>query len=186
MNGLVAIVLALWMTTSSVWIYEVSNLQDDVKKYRSESSEYKQDSQRKSIVIQDLQQEMTELKRQQAALEEARDLAVTRERAALIARDKARASRSRRVPGVATGALHKITMYCINGRTASGKATSSGMVATRDRNIPFGTKIVIDGLGTFTVEDRIGYGSEYDIWTPSCSTAISFGRKFRRVTILGS
>lgn len=76
-----------------------------------------------------------------------------------------------------TGRLHDITMYCDTGsRTASGKWPQPGMVATARRDIPFGTVITIDGLGKFTVEDRIGHGSEFDIFTHSCSDARNFGR----------
>lgn len=85
-----------------------------------------------------------------------------------------------------SGGVHDITMYCPTGnRTASGKWPTRGMVATISRSIPFGTRVVIEGLGTYTVEDRIGHGSEYDIFTPSCAEANRFGRKHRRVTILG-
>lgn len=77
-------------------------------------------------------------------------------------------------------------MYCDTGsRTASGKWPEPGMVATMSRSIPFGTRVQIEGLGTYTVEDRIGHGSEFDIFTHSCGEADRFGRQHRRVTILG-
>jgi 3D (Asp-Asp-Asp) domain-containing protein len=86
---------------------------------------------------------------------------------------------------VDSGRLHKITWYCDRGITASGGHTHLGIVATIRRDIPFGTKVTIDGIGTFVVEDRIGHGSEFDIWIPSCSEATDkkHGAKFRRVTI---
>lgn len=81
------------------------------------------------------------------------------------------------------GALHDITMYCDTGnRTASGKWPEPGMVATISRSIPFGTRVYIEGLGTFTVEDRIGHSSEFDIFTHSCAEARTFGRQHRRVS----
>lgn len=81
--------------------------------------------------------------------------------------------------------VRDITMYCPTGnRTASGKWPTVGMVATLSRSIPFGTHIRIDGLGEYVVEDRIGHGSEFDIFTPSCSEADRFGREHRVVTIL--
>lgn len=107
-----------------------------------------------------------------------------------------RASRSRAVAGSARTSeqrksassdvsLHDITMYCPTGNTtASGMWPRRGMVATISRSIPFGTRVRIEGLGTFVVEDRIGHGSEFDIFTPSCSEANRFGRQHRRVTIL--
>lgn len=131
-------------------------------------------------------------------LEDAQDrlaAAEAREKAA-----RARASRSRSFGGsraseprvgaptvgsVLRGPLHDITMYCPTGNTtASGKWPRRGMVATMSRSIPFGSRVLIDGLGEFVVEDRIGHGSEFDIFTPSCSEADRFGRQHRRVTIL--
>lgn len=136
-----------------------------------------------------------------------RDLADAQERLAkAAARDKAargvggsgRASRSRgagtRVPSIQrsvaqprmySDGLHDITMYCPTGNsTASGKTPQRGMVATISRSIPFGTHILIEGYGEYIVEDRIGHGSEFDIFTPSCAEADRFGRKHARVTIL--
>ncbi len=48
--------------------------------------------------------------------------------------------------------------------TASGKIAKYGMVATN--LYPFGTKIKIEGLGVFTVEDRISkrYNNRIDVW----------------------
>lgn len=84
----------------------------------------------------------------------------------------------------AAGNVRDITMYCDTGsRTASGKWPEPGMVATISRSIPFGTPVHIDGLGTYTVEDHIGHGSEFDIFTHSCAEANRFGRQHRRVTI---
>lgn len=57
------------------------------------------------------------------------------------------------------------------------------MVATIRRDIPFGTQVTIDGIGTFTVEDRIGHSSEFDIFTHSCAAAERFGRQHRRVQL---
>ena len=85
------------------------------------------------------------------------------------------------VPHVVVGELHDITMYCDHGTMADGQQTHSGVVATIRRDISFGTTVVIEGLGTYVVEDRIGNGSEFDVWTPACSTANDFGRHRLRV-----
>lgn len=87
------------------------------------------------------------------------------------------------VPRVAAGELHDITMYCDHGTMADGQQTHLGVVATIRRDIPFGTTVSIEGLGTYVVEDRIGLGSEFDIWTSACSTANDFGRHRLRVQI---
>ena len=87
------------------------------------------------------------------------------------------------VPRVVVGEMHDITMYCDHGTMANGQQTHLGAVATIQRDIPFGTTVVIEGMGTYVVEDRIGYGSEFDIWTSACSTANNFGRHRMRVNI---
>lgn len=94
------------------------------------------------------------------------------------------ATRRAQVPASVGGRVYDITMYCDTGsRTASGKWPEPGMVATASRSIPFGTRIVIEGLGTYTVEDRIGHGSDFDLFTHSCSQARIFGRQHKKVSI---
>lgn len=74
-------------------------------------------------------------------------------------------------------------MYCATGnRTASGKWPQPGMVATLSRSIPFGTVVHIEGMGDYVVEDRIGHGSDFDIYTHSCKNARTFGRRHLRVS----
>ncbi len=66
---------------------------------------------------------------------------------------------------------------------ANGQYVHDGAVAMNC--VPFGTRyLVLDGPragGTFTVKDRIGHGSDFDIWMASRSAAIAYGR--RAVTI---
>lgn len=75
------------------------------------------------------------------------------------------------------------TAYCLNGQMADGSQTRAGSVAAN--NYRLGTKLTISpspsGRRFFVVRDRIGYGSQLDIWTPSCSQARQWGR--RQVTI---
>lgn len=119
--------------------------------------------------------------------------AAERERAAKVRASRSRslgssrASDERESNSISTveSSLRDITMYCPTGsRTASGKWPSRGMVATISRSIPFGTHVLIEGLGEYVVEDRIGHGSEFDIFTPVCSEANKFGRQHRRVTVV--
>jgi len=77
---------------------------------------------------------------------------------------------------------------CSSGTiTASGKHTYFGEVAMN--TLPLGTRIQIRpaafGRSTFTVEDRIGSGSELDIYQPSCTAAIDYGRRAEHVRVLG-
>lgn len=83
------------------------------------------------------------------------------------------------------GSLHDVTEYCDTGnRTASGKWPQPGMVAVLDRSIPFGTHVEIQGMGEYVVEDWVGWGTDFDIFTHSCSAADQFGRHHLRVTVL--
>lgn len=132
-----------------------------------------------------------------ADAEERLSAAAERERAAKVRASRSRSSRSSAVDareksrvGISGGpfypaGLHDVTKYCPTGNTtASGKQPRVGMVATISRSIPFGTHVFIEGLGEFVVEDRIGHGSEFDIFTNSCAEANRFGRQHRRVTIM--
>ena len=84
------------------------------------------------------------------------------------------------------------TAYCQRGVTASGERTRRGIVAADPRVLPFGTVIGIDDRrspyrGTYTVADvgDLVKGRRIDIFTPSCSEAIQFGRRAVTVTVLG-
>lgn len=68
----------------------------------------------------------------------------------------------------------------------SGKGiTSSGLMVKENRtiacppNFPFGTKIKIDGYGTYTCEDRGGAikGNKIDIYMQTKAQAFQFGRR---------
>jgi 3D (Asp-Asp-Asp) domain-containing protein len=93
----------------------------------------------------------------------------------------------------------KVTSYCAcqkccgktDAITASGKKAQYGMVACNW--LPFGTKVKIEGLGVFTVQDRGAkslFGSKtnpikhLDIYIPTHQQARQFGVQFREVIIL--
>lgn len=71
------------------------------------------------------------------------------------------------------------TAYCLGGQMASGRTVYSGAVAMN--NVPLGSRwTVLSGPytgRTLTVEDRIGYGSGFDIWMSSCDAARAYGRR---------
>lgn len=80
----------------------------------------------------------------------------------------------------------KLTAYCpcarccgkCDGITASGEKAVEGVTVAADTNIlPFGTKIIIDGLGEYTVQDRGGAikGNKIDIYFSSHTEALQFG-----------
>lgn len=71
------------------------------------------------------------------------------------------------------------TAYCLRGRMANGEQVHDGAVAMN--GVPFGTrfKVVSGPLAgrIFTVKDRIGHGSMFDVWMGSCADALSYGRR---------
>jgi len=101
---------------------------------------------------------------------------------------------------VYAGEVWKVTSYCAckkccgpnaQGITASGKKVAEGMVACNW--LPFGTKVKVEGLGVFTVQDR-GAKSQFgsktnhikhiDVYLPSHQKALQFGVKYLEVEIL--
>jgi len=96
--------------------------------------------------------------------------------------------------------LWKISGYCScsvccgrfsDGITASGKKVKVGMVA--NNWLPFGTKVFIEGLGEFTVEDRgskkyFGTKKEkrkcIDVYFDSHKEAKELGVKFLKVEVI--
>jgi 3D (Asp-Asp-Asp) domain-containing protein len=65
-----------------------------------------------------------------------------------------------------------------DGITASGNQVHRGTLAC-PKSYPFGTKIEIDGMGTYVCEDRGGAinGNHFDIYVPTKSEAFAFGRQ---------
>lgn len=83
----------------------------------------------------------------------------------------------------------KATAYCLQGRTASGGGVRRGIVAADPRVLPLGTRIQMTAgaySGTYTVADTGGVvkGRILDVWVPSCSEAMRFGRKTVTVSVL--
>jgi 3D (Asp-Asp-Asp) domain-containing protein len=77
------------------------------------------------------------------------------------------------------------TAYCLNGTMADGTHTRSGSVANNSYRL--GTRIRVSppvfGIRRWIVRDRIGWGTTWDFWTPSCWQARQFGRRNIRITI---
>ena len=72
------------------------------------------------------------------------------------------------------------TSYCLSGRMADGSHVRAGSVASNRH--PLGTRIrlvgvTFSGRRRFTVRDRIGHGSELDLWSASCAASIRWGRR---------
>ena len=91
---------------------------------------------------------------------------------------------------VLEGQSFRATAYCLKGRTATGGGVRRGIVAADPRVLPLGTRINISAgsySGTYTVADTGGAvrGRVLDIWVPSCSEAVRFGRKAIKVSVVG-
>ncbi len=76
------------------------------------------------------------------------------------------------------------TAYCLTGTMASGKAVYEGAAAMN--GVPLGTKYqVVSGPEAgkiYTIEDRIGHSSDFDIAYPGdCDAAIEYGRRTIRI-----
>ena len=77
------------------------------------------------------------------------------------------------------------TAYCLRGTMADGTYTRAGSIA--HNGYALGTRLWVrpspTGRRRFVVRDRIGWGTELDFWLPSCSWAISWGRRAVRVRL---
>lgn len=93
------------------------------------------------------------------------------------------ASRFRTPSLVGTGRRTTTTCYTATGhRTASGLWPREGMAA--NNTYPFGTRLRVEDVGVVTVQDRIGWGSELDLFMDSRAACIRFGRRQLRVMVL--
>lgn len=74
-----------------------------------------------------------------------------------------------------------------DGVTASGKTARAGITAACPPFIPFGTKLYVKGVGTFTCQDRGSaiQGNHIDLYMSSEERAIRWGVKFLQVEVLG-
>jgi 3D (Asp-Asp-Asp) domain-containing protein len=81
------------------------------------------------------------------------------------------------------------TAYSLRGRTASGAAATTGMIAADPRVLPIGSRVRIEAgsyTGEYVVADTGGAvkGKRIDIWTPSSREAMRFGRRTVKLTVL--
>jgi 3D (Asp-Asp-Asp) domain-containing protein len=81
------------------------------------------------------------------------------------------------------------TAYSLRGRTASGRMVSRGVIAADPSVLPLGSRVRLDHpgySGEYVVADTGGAirGRRIDIWTPSSSEAMRFGRRTVKLTVL--
>ncbi|MDQ2855730.1 MAG: 3D domain-containing protein [Acidobacteriota bacterium] len=90
----------------------------------------------------------------------------------------------------ATSPVHyTATAYSLNGRTASGKPVSKGLIAGDPSVLPLGTRVRLEAgnySGEYVVADTGGSvrGKRIDIWTPTSREAMRFGRRLVKLTVL--
>lgn len=82
-----------------------------------------------------------------------------------------------------------VTAYSLSGRTATGvnlgTHSNARVVAVDPSLIPLGSKVTIEGLGTYTAADTGGAikGNRIDVHMPSNQQAVNFGRRTLNVTV---
>lgn len=78
-----------------------------------------------------------------------------------------------------------VTSYCLRGRMADGSYTRPGSVANNAYRL--GTKVYVTpavmGRRRWVIRDRIGWGTDWDFWSPSCAAARAFGRRERSIRL---
>jgi 3D (Asp-Asp-Asp) domain-containing protein len=80
---------------------------------------------------------------------------------------------------------HKVTAYCLRGRTASGVYTHWGSAAVSRSQYRMGQRFYIPKYGWARAEDTgsaVGYG-HIDVWLPSCGAARSWGVRYLPVRV---
>jgi 3D (Asp-Asp-Asp) domain-containing protein len=78
-----------------------------------------------------------------------------------------------------------VTSYSLRGRTATGSKPKIGTAAVDPRVIPLGTILFIPGYGWARAEDTGSAikGHKIDVWLPSRSQALKWGRKKLKVKV---
>ena len=90
--------------------------------------------------------------------------------------------------------LYTVTAYChcakCCGRAgqpaANGKMPTAGVTAAGPRAVPFGTRLIIEGLGERIVQDRQPkrFDDRIDIFMPDHESALKFGVRKLHVTLV--
>ena len=92
------------------------------------------------------------------------------------------------IQATVTGYANGADGGAVGSMTASGVRTHWGTVAADWRVYPLGTRLQIEGFPNviFVVEDTGGgvRGNIFDIWFPELSSAVAFGTKSLKVTVL--
>jgi peptidoglycan DL-endopeptidase CwlO len=78
------------------------------------------------------------------------------------------------------------TGYCLRGKTATGIPVAWGVIATDPSFIPLGTRMFVPGYGEGVAADTGSAvkGAVIDLWFPTCTQAIQWGRRTVTITLL--
>jgi len=92
-------------------------------------------------------------------------------------------------PALVIASPYVATAYSLRGRTASGRMVSRGLIAADPSVLPLGSRVRLEHpgySGEYLVADTGGAirGRRIDIWTPSTSEAMRFGRRTVKLTVL--
>jgi len=128
----------------------------------------------------------------QAPAQTSSDTAATKEAASVAAsteRPREAATTVTSEEKTAAGETYTATAYSLHGRTATGVAPATGMIAADPRLLPLGSRVRIEAgsySGEYVVADTGGAvkGHRIDIWTPTSRDAMRFGRRAVKLTVL--
>ena len=92
-------------------------------------------------------------------------------------------------PFIVVPTSYTATAYSLRGRTASGRLVSKGLIAADPRLLPLGSRVRLQAgsySGDYLVADTgtAVRGRRIDIWTPTSSEALRFGRRMIKLTVL--
>ena len=157
----------------------------------------------KDKIIEELTNQIQELKNKQTELENKnKELEETIEKVRVSKFNKKTTVTSRSGSTARTESTNSnekwiwanVSAYCAcskccgktNGITASGTKATVGRTIAAPSSYSFGTKIELEGLGTYVVEDRGGaiQGNKIDVYFTSHSEALAFGRKKIRMRVV--
>lgn len=80
----------------------------------------------------------------------------------------------------------KLPSHPAYGITANGNKVRKGIIAADTNVLPFGTKVYIEDLGIFVVDDTGSAikGNRIDIYMDNLDEAVKFGRQNKKLIIL--
>ncbi|MFN0225916.1 MULTISPECIES: 3D domain-containing protein [Paenibacillus] len=89
-------------------------------------------------------------------------------------------------PAAPVAEPYVVTAYALRGTTASGNPVRAGVTVACPKELPFGTRLLIEGVGERVCTDRGGaiHGHRLDLYVTSARQVRQFGRQTLDVTIL--